>query len=140
MNYKQDIPSSERKWTSKFWTKSAYTDIFVRATTTYTSKQDIPPLQSSERKWTSVEQNIPPLHWSLYFQVRYTPFTMVESQIYLYAMEDNDIEYTSNIYYLCMQWKIYTHAIRKTRYMYPLYRKQNVIKNVQTKFATFTSY
>jgi len=65
---------------------------------------------------------------------------MVESQIYLYAMEDNDIEYTSNIYYLCMQWKIYTHAIRKTRYMYPLYRKQNVIKNVQTKFATFTLF
>jgi len=90
------LQSSERKWTSKFWTKSAYTDIFVRATTTYTSKQDIPPLQSSERKWTSVEQNIPPLHWSLYFQVRYTPFTMVESQIHMQALPP--LQWSSLVY------------------------------------------
>ena len=69
-------------------------DLFSKSSTFIQERYT--PLQSSERKWTSVEQNIPPLHWSLYFQVRYTPFTMVESQIHMQALPP--LQWSSLVY------------------------------------------
>ena len=84
-------------------------DLFSKSSTFIQERYT--PLQSSERKWTSVEQNIPPLHWSLYFQVRYTPFTMVESQIHMQALPP--LQWSSHEYIYKQDITLYNGRFRK---------------------------